>query len=72
MIRSRCNFCSYRGSSSSLLYHHRKQAHKAELELERKEKERHKIKVSPEVQLKAAREAGIIVGGQCIKEDAAG
>ena len=70
-----CNFCSYKGSSSSLLYHHRRQTHKTELELERKERERLKVKVSAEVQLKAAQEAGLIVGGhdngneQYIKED---
>ena len=68
-----CNFCSYKGSSSSLLYHHRRQTHKTELELERKERERLKVKVSAEVQLKAAQEAGLIVGGhgngQCVKED---
>ena len=41
-----CQHCPYRGASSSLLYHHKKQKHKAEFEEEKKQKENAKIKVS--------------------------
>ena len=40
-----CQYCPYRGSSISLLYHHKKQRHRAEFEEERKEKEKAKLKV---------------------------
>ena len=41
-----CQYCPYRGGSSSLLYHHKKQKHKSELQEEKKEREKSKIKVS--------------------------
>ena len=43
---SRCPYCDYRGTSSSLLIHHKRGRHKAELEMEMLEKERQSIKVS--------------------------
>ena len=36
----RCPYCDYRGSSSSLLNHHKRRAHVAEFDMEKKEKER--------------------------------
>ena len=44
-----CQHCPYRGASSSLLWHHKKQKHKAEFEDEKKEKEKAKIKISPDM-----------------------
>ena len=41
-----CQLCPYKGSSKSLLYHHKKQKHKAEFAEERKQKEEAKIKIS--------------------------
>ena len=41
-----CQYCPYRGASWGLLYHHKKQKHKAEFEEEKKQKEDAKIKVS--------------------------
>ena len=40
-----CQYCSYRASSTSLLYHHKKQRHRAEFYEEKKEKEKAKIKI---------------------------
>ena len=54
---NRCPYCDYRGTSASLLYHHKNRAHKAELNLEYEEKEKIQIKVSPEVQQRATAEA---------------
>ena len=59
---SRCPYCDYRGTSSSLLIHHKRGRHKAELELEMLEKERQSIKVPIEVQQRAAEAAGIPIG----------
>ena len=58
----RCPYCDYRGTSSSLLIHHKRGRHKAELELEMLEKERQSIKVPLDVQKKAAEDAGIPIG----------
>ena len=44
-----CQHCPYRGATSSLLYHHKRQKHKAEFEEEKKEKEKTKIKVSSDM-----------------------
>jgi len=44
-----CEYCAYRGATWSLLYHHRRQKHKAEFEEEKKRKEDAKIKVSKNV-----------------------
>ena len=55
---SRCPYCDYRGTSSSLLIHHKRGRHKAELELEMLEKERQRIAVPIEVQQRAAEAAG--------------
>ena len=44
-----CQHCPYRGGSSSLLYHHMRQKHRAEFEDEKKEKERARIKISTDV-----------------------
>ena len=44
-----CQYCPYRGGSSSLLGHHKKQKHKAEFEDEKKEREKLKIKVSSDM-----------------------
>ena len=41
-----CQYCPYRGTSSSLLCHHKRQRHKGEYEEEKKEKERAKINIS--------------------------
>ena len=41
-----CQHCPYRGATSSLLYHHKKQKHNAEFEEEKKQKEEAKIKIS--------------------------
>ena len=38
-----CKYCPYRGSSSSLLCHHKRQVHKVEYEEEKKEKLRNSI-----------------------------
>ena len=54
---NRCPYCDYRGTSASLLYHHKNRAHKAELNLEYEEKEKIQIKVSPEVQQRATADA---------------
>ena len=56
-LLNRCPYCDYRGTSASLLYHHKNRAHKAELSLEYEEKEKIQIKVSPEVQQRATAEA---------------
>ena len=40
-----CPYCPYRASSTSLLYHHKKQRHRAEFDEERNEKEKAKIKI---------------------------
>ena len=45
-----CQYCPYRGSSSSLLCHHKRQVHKAEYEAEKKEKQRNRIKLSAELE----------------------
>merc|ERR1712037_475622 len=39
-----CQYCPYRGGSSSLLGHHKKQKHNAEFEDEKKQREKLKIK----------------------------
>ena len=44
-----CQYCPYRGATSSLLWHHKNQKHKAEHEEEKKEKEKSKIKISSEL-----------------------
>ena len=54
MLHTRCPYCDYRGTSSSLLIHHKRGRHKAELEMEMLEKERQSIKVPIEVQQQAA------------------
>ena len=41
-----CQYCLYKGSSKSLLYHHKKQVHKAEFAEEKRLKEEAKVKVS--------------------------
>ena len=45
-----CQHCSYKGSSTSLLYHHVKQRHKAEFEEERRQKESAKIRVTTRIE----------------------
>ena len=41
-----CQYCLYKGSSKSLLYHHKKQVHKAEFAEEKRLKEEAKVRVS--------------------------
>ena len=45
-----CQYCPYRGTSSSLLYHHKKQRHKVEYVEEKMEKERAKPKIAGAVE----------------------
>jgi len=52
-----CPYCDYKGTSSSLLYHHKNRAHKPELDLEYQEKEKLRIKVSAEVQQRVSADA---------------
>ena len=45
-----CQYCLYKGSSKSLLYHHKKQVHKAEFAEERRRKEEANIRVSTKIE----------------------
>ena len=39
-----CQYCPYRGTSSSLLWHHKRQRHKVEHEEEKKDKDKVRMK----------------------------
>ena len=44
-----CQYCSYKGTTNELLYHHKRRRHRAEFDEERREKDRSKVKVSDDL-----------------------